>query len=78
MPPPLIRQARAALEALEQQADASRAQVGLFDLPAPAPEPEPEPSRVETELARLEPDRMSPRDALDALYRLKGLLGGGR
>ena len=73
MPSAVIRQARSALEALEQQADASRAQVGLFDLPAPAPEPEP--SRVETELSRLEPDRMSPRDAMDALYRLKGMLG---
>ena len=33
------------------------------------------PSAVESELARLDLDGMSPREAVDALYRLKGLMG---
>jgi DNA mismatch repair protein MutS len=33
------------------------------------------PSAVETELDRLEPDTLTPRQALEALYRLKGLRG---
>jgi len=75
MPPAVIRQARAALQALEQQAESQRAQVGLFDTPPEAALPEP--SAVEAALARLEPDQLSPRDALEALYRLKALLPAG-
>ncbi|HSS08076.1 MAG TPA: hypothetical protein VLK83_13165, partial [Rhodanobacteraceae bacterium] len=40
-------------------------QLGLFDAPKP--------SAVDDALRALEPDAMSPRDALDALYRLKKL-----
>jgi DNA mismatch repair protein MutS len=41
---------------------------------APAPEPAAtRHSAVEAALAALEPDTMSPRDALDALYQLKKL-----
>jgi DNA mismatch repair protein MutS len=50
----------------------------LDDLPlfaALKPAPPPEPSRVETALAALDPDSLSPREALEALYRLKGLAG---
>jgi DNA mismatch repair protein MutS len=32
------------------------------------------PSKVEEALQVLDPDGMSPREAMDALYRLKGLL----
>ncbi|MFN0182626.1 MAG: MutS-related protein, partial [Aquabacterium sp.] len=69
MPPQLVRQARSALEALEQQAQQQRAQVDLF---AALPPPEPAPVRaVDQALAALDPDALSPRDALEALYRLK-------
>ncbi|MFD2178666.1 DNA mismatch repair protein MutS [Veronia pacifica] len=34
----------------------------------------PEPSEAETELSRLNPDELTPRQALDALYRLKALI----
>jgi DNA mismatch repair protein MutS len=71
MPPALIRQARAALEALETQSRERDAQVDLFAAP-PAP-PAALPSMVEEELARIEPDTLTPREALDALYRLKQL-----
>jgi DNA mismatch repair protein MutS len=69
MPPALIRQARATLEALETKAQAGQAQVDLFAAPPP-----PAPaivSNVEQALAAIEPDSLSPREALDALYRLK-------
>jgi DNA mismatch repair protein MutS len=74
MPAPLLRQARATLEALEAQQAAGAAQIDLFALPAPPPEPQA--SEVERALAKIEPDTLSPREALEALYRLKTLLGG--
>ena len=72
MPAVLVRQAQATLEALQAKAAAGQSQVDLFAPPPPAPAPEP--SAVEQALARIEPDRLSPREALDALYRLHALL----
>lgn len=72
MPAPLLRQARATLEALEAKAQAGAAQVDLFAPPPAAPVAEP--SAVERALAAINPDALSPREALDALYRLRGLL----
>lgn len=75
MPASLIRQARSTLEALENRALAGQPQADLFAAPpAPAVPAEPEPSAVEAALAAIEPDRLSPREALDALYRLRALL----
>jgi DNA mismatch repair protein MutS len=71
MPPALIRQARATLEALEAKAAAGQAQVDLFAPPPAAAAPEPSP--VDAALARIDPDALTPREALDALYRLKSL-----
>ncbi|MCL4698013.1 MAG: DNA mismatch repair protein MutS, partial [Burkholderiaceae bacterium] len=75
MPAGLIRQARATLEALEDKARAGVAQVDLFAPPPAAPTPEP--SALERALAAVDPDRLSPREALEALYRLKQLAGSG-
>ena len=75
MPASLIRQARATLEALQAKAEEGQAQVDLFAAPPAAAAPEP--SAVERELAAIEPDQLSPRDALAALYRLRALLAGG-
>ncbi len=69
MPSSLVRQARATLEALETQQRSSDAQIDLFA--APASMPEREPSRVERVLSGINPDMLSPKEALDALYRLK-------
>jgi DNA mismatch repair protein MutS len=69
MPASLIRQARATLEALETQQKAADAQIDLFAAPAPAPQREPSPA--EAALAAINPDMLSPKEALDALYRLK-------
>ncbi len=71
MPASLIRQARATLDALEAQQHADQAQIDLFAAPAePAP---PEISAAEAALAEIDPDTLSPRDALAAIYRLKQL-----
>ena len=73
MPAGLVRQARATLEALEAQQQAGSAQIDLFAPAAAAPEPQR--SAADEALAALEPDTLTPREALDALYRLKALQG---
>ena len=76
MPGTLVRQARATLEALEAQQRAGDAQVDLFAAPPVAAQPA-EPSAVDAALAAIDPDALTPREALDALYRLKQLAGRG-
>jgi DNA mismatch repair protein MutS len=72
MPAPVLNHARHALQALESGAQDARAQVDLF---APPPEAETAgPTTVEAALARINPDALSPREALDALYSLQRLL----
>jgi len=73
MPASLVRQARATLEALEAQKHSSDAQIDLFAAPVAASEPER--SRVDMALAALDPDMLSPKEALAALYELKTLQG---
>jgi DNA mismatch repair protein MutS len=71
MPAAVVRQARGALEALEANQRATNLQVDLF---AAAPTPlATSPSLVEDALSDLDPDSLTPREALDALYRLKQL-----
>ena len=74
MPASLIRQARATLEALEAQQRQGEQQVDLFAAPPAAPEQVREPSALEEALAGINPDTLTPREALDALYRLKNLI----
>jgi DNA mismatch repair protein MutS len=70
MPASLVRQARATLAALETQQQAGDAQVDLFAVPnAPAEASSP----LHDALAAIDPDKLSPRDALEALYRIKQL-----
>jgi DNA mismatch repair protein MutS len=71
MPSGVLQHARHALQSLQEQAQTSQAQVDLF---APPPEPlDAGPSPVQAMLAQLDPDALSPREALDALYQLKKL-----
>jgi DNA mismatch repair protein MutS len=72
MPAAVVNHARQALDALETQQTLAREQVDLF-APPPAAEA-PAPSAAEAALAALDPDALSPREALDTLYRLKKLL----
>jgi DNA mismatch repair protein MutS len=72
MPTAVLNHARHALSALEAGATESRQQVDLFAAP---PESEANgPSPIEVALAQINPDALSPREALDALYALQRLL----
>jgi len=71
MPASLVRQARAALEALESQQKSGQAQIDLFAAPAPLAAREPSP--VERALAQIDPDALTPKQALETLYRLQAL-----
>ncbi|MDE2007038.1 MAG: DNA mismatch repair protein MutS, partial [Rhodospirillales bacterium] len=87
VPGAVVRRASALLAALEAEGGPLRAGAPLGALPLfaaaapepPAPElpspdpPAPDPPAIEA-LAALDPDRMTPREALEALYRLKSLL----
>ena len=71
MPQNLVRQARATLDALETQQQAAKAQIDLFA--AATPLPETEPSALDRALDSINPDMLSPKEALEALYRLKSI-----
>jgi DNA mismatch repair protein MutS len=71
VPAGVVSHARHALAALETQQDATRAQVDLFA--APPETAAAEPSAIDQALAGIDPDALSPREALDALYQLKKL-----
>ncbi len=73
MPVAVLNQARHTLDALELQATQAQAQVDLFAAP-PATETIAA-SALETRLAAINPDALSPREALEALYQLKALAG---
>ncbi len=73
VPPAVVARARAVLERLETD---KAAHVRLDDLPLFAvmePPPPPLKSAVAEAVEALDPDTLSPREALEALYRLKGL-----
>ena len=72
MPTGVVNHARHALASLEKHQEESREQVDLF-APPPAAEAQP-PGKLEAALASLDPDALTPRDALDALYKLKKLI----
>ena len=71
MPAAVLSHARHALASLEADADATKAQVDLF---APPPlQDDVGPSPLQAKLAEIDPDTLSPRDALDLMYQLKKL-----
>jgi DNA mismatch repair protein MutS len=76
VPPGVVARARQVLDRLETQGTSHQ---GLADLPLfaafePAPAAAFGPSPMESELKRLDLDGMSPREAMDALYRLRGMV----
>ncbi len=73
VPASIVRQAQHTLESLEQQARSGSAQVDLFSAPPPSAAPSEPPAALQA-LQQIEPDTLTPREALDALYRLKALL----
>jgi DNA mismatch repair protein MutS len=83
LPKAVTKRAAAVLELLEKaDRKAPDGEALLGDLPLfasrPAAVSPPEASAVEQALAEMHPDEMSPKIALEALYRLKGLLAKGR
>ena len=72
VPAAVVNHARHALNALQTQQSQTSAQVDLFAVPAEAAAPEK--SALDKALGTIDPDALSPREALDALYRLKKLL----
>ena len=76
VPAAVVNHARHALAQLEQGAAAHQAQVDLFAPPPAAAAPEP--SAVEAALSAIDPDALSPREALEALYELKRKIDPGK
>ena len=80
VPAPVVKRAGLLLARLEERAGrlTDAASLPLFAAAAPEAPPVPEPAAdpLREVLAALDPDAMSPREAMDALYRLRGLLGG--
>jgi len=82
VPAAVVRRAASLLSALEKHGGllTAGAPLGALPLFAATPQTEPETSGgtatdgLMVELAALDPDKMTPREALDTLYRLKGLL----
>jgi DNA mismatch repair protein MutS len=73
VPAAVVARAREVLEKLEREPGSP---TRLDDLPlfaAAKPAPPPESSKVEAALAAIDPDDLTPREALEALYRLKRL-----
>ena len=75
VPQAVVNHARHALSALETKASEQQRQVDLFA--APPESAAAEPSAVESALSAVDPDRLTPREALDALYALKRLAHEG-
>jgi DNA mismatch repair protein MutS len=75
LPPTVVARARSVLAKLEAGRDATGGiAAGLDDLPLfAAAEPQPAPDPITSALDAIEPDRLTPREALDELYRLKNL-----
>ncbi len=77
MPANVLNQARHALQSLEERALAQNEQNEQSDLftkaPLPDQTPDSEGQKIKALLASIDPDALTPREALDALYDLKRL-----
>jgi DNA mismatch repair protein MutS len=72
IPKEVVRAARRHLGELEQQLRSESAQPDLFNAPA-APDAPAEDDALRDALEAIRPDELTPREALEALYRLKKL-----
>jgi DNA mismatch repair protein MutS len=82
LPTAVVDRARDVLDQLEKGAQGGRASQLVDDLPLfsvaarqPAPKPRKDDGAIVEALGTLAPDDMTPREALEALYRLKKLVG---
>ncbi len=76
MPAAVLNQARQTLEALEAQASTQQAQIDLFALPVVTEVVTS--SALDIALEAINPDDLSPREALEALYQLKKMSAAPR
>jgi DNA mismatch repair protein MutS len=84
LPAPVVERAKAILAELEKGEREKPAQRIIDDLPlfsallaappAPAPRADPQAQALREALSAIHPDDLTPREALDALYRLKGIV----
>jgi DNA mismatch repair protein MutS len=83
LPPPVIRRAEAVLRVIEASGDGRNLKRPIDDLPLFSAAPPTPPAKVEepspyeplgTLLAETDPDSLTPRDALELLYRLRQML----
>jgi DNA mismatch repair protein MutS len=73
VPTAVTRRAAVILDALEKRAGRLTEAAALPLFAAAPDEPAPEADPLAEAVAALDPDRLTPREALDALYRLKSL-----
>ena len=74
VPPTVLQQARKHLALLEQQQRGAEPQLGLFDQAEPGIAESGAETALCDRLAAIDPDSLTPREALDLLYELKGFL----
>ena len=72
MPGDVIQRAKSYLQELETQQLSHRNNLQA-ELPLAVAEPDVEPGRIEQALSDIDPDSLTPREALEILYRLKDL-----
>jgi DNA mismatch repair protein MutS len=74
VPPKVVARAKSVLEKLEKEKTSSSnlGDLPLFAMVQSAPEPS-GPSELDLAMKDINPDDLTPREALEALYRLKGL-----
>jgi DNA mismatch repair protein MutS len=72
VPKPVIRQAKKYLQLLEESSITRGNTADLFSTARPV-EAEPENDALREEMAKINPDELTPREALELLYRLKKL-----
>ncbi len=86
LPAPVIRAAGSLLSKLEARDAANPDQIDLFDTGGEPDhpdwleqaEPDPTSEALLEQLQTLDPDRLTPREALDALYQLKQIIDSPR
>ncbi|HOO52555.1 MAG TPA: hypothetical protein PLK94_14865, partial [Alphaproteobacteria bacterium] len=73
LPEEVIARAEQVLELLENnKAKTANLQLPLFHVPVPSPR-KAKTSKIEERLAEINPDSLSPKEALDLMYQLKTL-----
>jgi len=72
IPRPVLRRARQVLARLESASDSRRGWIDQDQLDLFSPPPEPEPDPLIDEIRSLDPDDLTPRQALDLLYEWRG------